>query len=185
MYQCRFFAKFSLIFFGCNLFYTYLQLKFRWCTLLTRIQLLIWLPSQTSGFVFRAQNFSHLNRKKEFGTVESPSHTQAQESRDSTRDWSKSIVLSRLSCTCLGEGESTVLNSFVRLRGRKFSAQMPEIQSPIHSYGWYIWSKSLVLSRLSCTCVGERESTVPNSLVRLRWLKFWALRPELWLFDHT
>jgi hypothetical protein len=33
----------------------------------------------------------------------------------------------------------------------------PELQSPIHSFGRYIWSKSLVLLRLSCTCVGEGE----------------------------
>jgi hypothetical protein len=90
------------------------------------------------------QNFSPLNRTKEFSTVECPSPTQAQESQDSSRDWSKSIVLSRLSCTCLDEGESTVLNSFVRLKGLKFSSLTPELQSPIHIYGRYFWLKSLV-----------------------------------------
>jgi hypothetical protein len=52
--------------------------------------------------------------------------------------------------------------------------QTPELQSPIHSYGRNILSKSLVLSRLSRTFVAAGESTVPNSFVRLRWLMFWA-----------
>jgi hypothetical protein len=38
-------------------------------------------------------------------------------------DFDQSLVLSRLSCACVVEGDSTVLNSFVRLRGLKFSAQ--------------------------------------------------------------
>jgi hypothetical protein len=48
-----------------------------------------------------------------------------QESRDSTIDFDQFLVLSRLFCACVGEGDSTVLNSFVRLSGLKFSAQPP------------------------------------------------------------
>jgi hypothetical protein len=52
--------------------------------------------------------------------------------------------------------------------GRSFTnygALTPELKSPIYIYGRYCWSKSLVLSRLSRTCVGEGESTIPNSFV--------------------
>jgi hypothetical protein len=69
-----------------------------------------------------AENFSPLNRTKEFITVDSPSPRQVQESRDSTIDFDQPLVLSRLSSACVGEGDSTVLNSFVQLRGLKFSA---------------------------------------------------------------
>jgi hypothetical protein len=41
----------------------------------------------TRDKTFRAENFSHLNRTKEFGTVYSPWPTQVQESRGSTRDF--------------------------------------------------------------------------------------------------
>jgi hypothetical protein len=74
-------------------------------------------------FGYRADNFSPLNRTKEFSTVDSPLPRQVQESRDSTIDIKQSLVLSRLSCACVGKGDSSVLNSFVRLRGLKFLAQ--------------------------------------------------------------
>jgi hypothetical protein len=45
-----------------------------------------------------------------------------QESQDSTIDFDQPLVLSRLSCACVSKGDSTVLNSFVRLGGLKFSA---------------------------------------------------------------
>jgi hypothetical protein len=79
------------------------------------------VPVPYATFVYRG----HLNRTKEFGTVESPSPRQAQESRDSTIDFDQFLLRSRLSCACVGEGDSTVLNSFVRLRGLKFSAPVP------------------------------------------------------------
>jgi hypothetical protein len=63
-----------------------------------------------------------LNRAKELNTIDYPSPRQVQKSRDSTIDFDQYLALSRLSCACVGEGDSTVINSFVRLMGLKFSA---------------------------------------------------------------
>jgi hypothetical protein len=98
--------------------------------------------------VCRAENFSPLNRTKEFSrycTVDSPSPRQLQESRDSTIDFDQYLVLSLLSCACVGEGDSTVLNFFERLRSStRYPAGYPATKSGISFYR-KTW-------KVSCAC---------------------------------